>query len=73
MGATTLMANYAKLDDKGTTNYDSKITAFGAKYDLSKRTSVYGRYAKQSVNNTNSQAVQVKEQATTLLGLMHTF
>jgi predicted porin len=73
MGATTLMANYAKLDDKGTTNYDSKITAFGAKYDLSKRTSVYGRYVKSSVSNTNSQSIQVKEQTTSLLGLMHTF
>jgi len=73
MGATTWMANYAKLDDKGTTNYDSKITAVGAKYEMSKRTSVYGRYVKSSVNNTNSQSVQVKEQATTLLGLMHTF
>ena len=73
MGATTWMVNSAKLDDKGTTNYDGKITAVGAKYDLSKRTSAYARYIKQTVSNTNSQAVQAKEQTTSLLGLMHTF
>jgi len=73
MGATTWMANYTKLDDKGTTNYDGKITAVGAKYDLSKRTSAYARYVKQTVSNTNSQAVQAKEQTTKLFGLMHSF
>jgi predicted porin len=73
MGATTFMANVGKLDDKGTTNYDSKISAVGAKYELSKRTSVYGRYIKQTVSNTNSQTLQAKEQTTSLLGLMHTF
>jgi predicted porin len=72
MGATTLMANYAKLDDKGTTNYDGKITAVGAKYDLSKRTSAYARYIKQTVSNT-SVSIHAKEQTTSLFGLMHTF
>jgi len=73
MGATTWMANVGKLDDKGTTNYDSKISAVGAKYELSKRTSAYARYIKQTVSNTNSQTLQAKEQTTSLLGLMHTF
>jgi predicted porin len=72
MGATTLMANYAKLDDKGTTNYDGKITAVGAKYELSKRTSAYARYVKQTVSNT-SVSIHAKEQTSNLIGLMHTF
>jgi len=73
MGATTWMANVGKLDDKGTTNYDGKISTVGAKYELSKRTSAYARYIKQTVSNTNSQTLQAKEQTTSLLGLMHTF
>ena len=76
MGATTLMANVGKLDDKGTNNYDMKIAAVGAKYDLSKRTSVYARYVKQTIDNvggTAGETIVPKEQKTTLVGLQHNF
>ena len=76
MGATTLMANVGKLDDKGTNNYDMKMTAVGAKYDLSKRTSVYARYVKQTIDNVGTatgEALVAKEQKTTLVGMQHNF
>ncbi len=72
MGATTLMANVGKLNDKTTNNYDIKISSVGAKYDLSKRTSVYARYAKQTIENTTD-ALMAKDQKTTLVGLAHNF
>ncbi|WP_255416354.1 porin [Limnohabitans sp. TS-CS-82] len=72
MGATTLMANTGKLDDKTTDNWDIKMTAVGAKYDLSKRTSVYARYAKQTYDNSTNGFI-AKEQKTTLVGLQHNF
>jgi predicted porin len=72
MGATTLMANVGRLDDKTTNNYDVKISAVGAKYDLSKRTSVYARYIKQTIDTTTD-ALMAKEQKTTAVGLQHNF
>jgi predicted porin len=72
MGATTLMANYGKLDNKSTDNYDIKITTVGAKYDLSKRTSLYARYAKQTIDNATS-ALLAKEQKTAAVGIQHNF
>ena len=72
MGATTLMANVGRLNDKTTNNYDIKISTIGAKYDLSKRTSVYARYVKQTIDNTTD-ALMAKDQKTTLVGLQHNF
>ena len=72
IGATTLMANYGKLDNKSTDNYDIQITTVGAKYDLSKRTSLYARYAKQTIDNA-SNALLAKEQKTTAFGVQHNF
>ena len=72
IGATTLMANYGKLDNKSTDNYDIKITTVGAKYELSKRTSFYARYARQTIDNA-SNALLAKEQKTTAVGLQHNF
>lgn len=72
MGATTLMANTGKLDDKTTDNWDIKMTAVGAKYDLSKRTSVYARYTKQTYDNSTN-ALIAKDQKTTAIGLQHNF
>ncbi len=72
MGATTLMATTGKLDDKTTDNWDIKMTAVGAKYDLSKRTSVYARYAKQTYDNSTN-ALIAKEQKTTAVGIQHNF
>jgi predicted porin len=76
IGATTLMANVGKLNDKTTNNYDIKIAAIGAKYDLSKRTSVYARYVKQTIDNVGSglgEELIAKEQKTTAIGLQHNF
>jgi predicted porin len=72
MGATTLMATTGKLDDKTTDNWDIKMNAVGAKYDLSKRTSVYARYAKQTYDNSTN-ALIAKEQKTTAVGIQHNF
>ena len=72
MGATTFMANYGKLDNKSTDNYDIKIMTVGAKYDLSKRTSLYARYAKQNIENATN-ALLAKEQKTTAVGVQHNF
>ncbi len=73
VGATSFLANVGKLDDKTSTNYDGKISAVGVKYELSPRTSLNARYVTQTVDNTNSQKVQAKEQKTTLFGLVHSF
>ena len=73
VGATSFLANVGKLDDKSTTNYDGKISAVGVKYELSPRTSLNARLVKLTVDNTNSQAIQAKEQSTTLFGLVHSF
>mgnify|MGYP000387892370 CR=1 FL=1 len=77
MGATTLMANWGKLNDKTSDNMDQKMTAFGIKQDLSKRTSVYARYAKQTVENTPTSGsgydLLYKEQKTVAVGMMHNF
>ncbi len=72
MGATTLMATTGKLDDKTTDNWDIKMNAVGAKYDLSQRTSVYARYAKQTYDNSTN-ALIAKEQKTTAVGIQHNF
>jgi predicted porin len=73
VGATSYLANVGKLDDKSATNYDGKISAVGVKYELSPRTSLNARLVKLTVDNTNSQAIQAKEQKTTLFGLVHSF
>ncbi|TDQ37492.1 porin [Tepidicella xavieri] len=66
MGAVTLMANYGKLDVDGGTAGDRKVTAVGAKYDLSKRTSAYARLVNDKINGGN-------KVNTTLIGLQHNF
>ena len=74
MGATTLMANWGKLDDKTTDNFDTKITAIGAKYDLSPRTSVYARHVKYTTDNlTSTQLMFAKEQKSLIVGMQHNF
>ncbi len=74
MGATTLMANVGKLNDKTADNFDTKITAIGAKYDLSKRTSVYARHVKYTTDNlTATQLMLAKEQKSLIVGMQHNF
>ena len=73
MGSVTLMANYMNknVSDKGG-DLDAKVSGVGAKYALSKRTSLYGRY----VNESYTKADQVSGNSsvkTTLVGLQHNF
>ena len=44
MGAWDLMGQYAKLDDKSTTNSDRKMIGLGVNYNLSKTARIYARY-----------------------------
>ena len=72
MGATTLMANYGKKDDKMTANKDRTVYAIGAKYALSKRTSVYGRFVSDKTDN-EATATTVNKSTYTIVGLQHNF
>ncbi len=69
----SLLANYGKKDDKVTANNnDVKIAAFGLKYNLSKRSSLYARYVDQKTDNVTSAATAKKVQ-TALVGMQHNF
>jgi len=68
--SVTLLGNYAQLDDKAAANADKTIAAFGARYDLSKRTSVYARYVSESNDNAGVGVSAIK---TTLVGMQHNF
>jgi predicted porin len=68
----TLLGNYGKLST-GSANADKKIAAFGARYDLSKRTSVYARYVAEGFDSVNGAATFVSDIKTTLVGIQHNF
>ena len=70
-GNLSLLANYAKLDDKNDANLDKSIFAVGPQYVLSKRSSIYARYVNEK--NENVGAKDVKSVATWLMGLQHNF
>lgn len=72
MGAVTLLANYGTLNDKSASNYDRKITAIGANYALSKRTTAYGRFVTETNDNQTGATIAKKVQ-TTMVGLRHNF
>jgi len=72
MGAVTLLANYGTLDDKSASNFDRKITAIGANYALSKRTTAYGRLVTETNDNQTGATIAKKVQ-TTMVGLRHNF
>ena len=72
MGAITLMANYGKKNDKSVANNDRTVTAFGAKYDLSKRTSIYARLVSDKTDGTVNAALAAKS-TYTLAGIQHNF
>jgi predicted porin len=72
MGAVTLMANYAVKDDKAVANNDRTVTAVGARYTLSKRTSVYGRFVTDRIDNALAAATAAKA-SYTIVGLQHNF
>ena len=67
----SLLANYAKKNDKLSANQDKEIFAVGAQYTLSKRTSLYARFIDEKTDNAT--ASQVSEVKTTLVGLQHNF
>lgn len=71
MGAVTLMANYGSLNSKLASNKDATIVALGAKYSLSKTTSLYGRYVDQK--NENAAADAAKKTTTLLAGMQINF
>jgi predicted porin len=75
MGATTFLANVARLDDQTSVNRDLKMTAVGVKYDLSKRTSLNARLISEKRSNitaTNTDIV-ASDVKTTLIGVQHNF
>lgn len=72
MGAVTLLANYGTLNDKSASNFDRKITAIGANYALSKRTTAYGRFVTETNDNQTGATIAKKVQ-TTMVGLRHNF
>jgi general bacterial porin, GBP family len=51
LGASTLLASYIRKDDKTRFNQDASQWALGYAYALSKRTSLYGSYAKITNDN----------------------
>ena len=69
-----LLANYGKLNDKTTDNFDRKIVAVGVKYTLSPRTSLYGRVVSEQMSNVASASNwDKKDIKTSLIGLQHNF
>jgi len=72
MGAVTLMGNYARKNDKTAANKDRTVTALGAKYDLSKRTSIYARVVNDKIDNETTATTAYKN-AYTLVGVQHNF
>ena len=72
IGQVDLLANVASLNDKTTNNNDRKITAVGAKYNLSKRTNVYGRIVNDKLDNVTGATLNAKIN-TTVVGLAHSF
>jgi predicted porin len=73
MGATTLMANVARTNDKTAVNHDLSMVAVGVKYDLSKRTSLNARLINEKRSNVASTSTNIAKQSTTLLGIQHNF
>jgi len=64
--AVSLLGNYAKLNDKSVANADRTVTALGAEYALSKRSTLY-------VRNVNDKTNAGNKVVTNLLGLQHNF
>jgi len=68
----SLLANVMKKDNANT-NVDETEFAFGPKYLLSKRTSVYALYVQYKKSNLAATSTSTAKQETFLLGLMHNF
>ena len=72
MGAWDFMGQYAKVDDKSTTNSDRKMVGLGVNYNLSKTARVYVRY--DDINwATNKTEVAGSKQSRYALGVSKSF
>ena len=72
-GNLNLLFNYAKLDDKSALNNDRRIVAFGPQYVLSARSTIYGRYVRETVDNLPVASAINKSTTAWLMGLQHNF
>ena len=74
MGRTTFRASAARNNSTISTNIDNKLLGFGVDYELSKRTSLYGRFEDRDAN-TNSSVDDVTHGITRTWhgGVRHTF
>ena len=66
------LANYAKLNDKLSANKDVKTAAFGAQYELSKRTVAYVRSVSEKTDNQTT-TTSVAKLKGTYFGVQHNF
>ncbi|MEN9671080.1 MAG: hypothetical protein RL018_1357 [Pseudomonadota bacterium] len=70
---TNILFNYGKLSDlTNTVALDKSILTLGARYDLSKRTSLYTRYVSEKNENVTA-AASAKEITSMLVGVQHNF
>ncbi len=69
--ALAFLGNYARLTTPSTFAQDKSILGLGLKYELSKRTSLYTRFVKESMDNAT--ATQLSEQRTMLVGTQINF
>ena len=78
MGPWFLSAGYQQLNDKTSLNQDVKQYNFSALYSLSKRTTVYGAFSQQKVDNGGKAGMALttssnSKQNIYAVGLRHTF
>jgi predicted porin len=72
MGQIDLMAQYAKVDDKRSADFDRTLTGLGANYNFSKQTYAYFRY--DSINYDKNHAASAgSEQKRTAVGFAYKF
>ena len=72
----TVFGNIARTNDKTAFNRDLELVAIGARYDLSKRTSLHARYISEkrdNVSGVGASAGVATALKTTLVGIQHNF
>lgn len=73
MGNLSLAANLLKVDDKTVADMDRNLNALGFDYDLSKRSTVYGRYESGDNNKNSVSGAGAGGFTRYQVGLRHTF
>lgn len=73
MGNLSLAANVLRVDDKTTTDKDRNLNAVGFDYDLSKRSTVYGRYESGDNDRSSATGNGVGGFSRYQVGLRHSF